>query len=414
MNYIEQGTSMFWRASSALFAGGFFTFGILYSTQPLLPIFSQQFHITPTVSSLALSLTTGTLSVFMLIAALLSERWGRKRIMAISLFLSAIIAVLTAFSPDFLTLVILRTLQGIVLAGLPSIAMAYIGEEFHPDSLGTAMGLYVSGTTVGGMFGRIATGMITDFFSWQIALGTIGLIGLLCSIYFWINLPDSVHFQSKPLSVKKTFQSFFQHLQFPSLLCVFGIAFLLMGGFVTLYNYVGYLLTNPPYRLSQTAFGWIFIVYTMGTFSSVLMGKLADQTGRLKILAISMGIMLLGGFLTTGESLFIKIIGIAVFTFGFFGSHSVASSMVGKLAEENKAQASSLYLFFYYAGSSLVGSAGGVFWYGYHWAGVISMIGICILLAFLLEVLIVISLKQHKATTAQNYIKDSWSKANHS
>lgn len=399
MDYVKYGTGAFWRASSALFAGGFFTFAVLYSTQPLLPVFSQQFHITPAVSSLALSLTTGTLSVFLLIAALLSERWGRKRIMGISLFLSAIIAILTAFSPDFLSLIILRTLQGVVLAGLPSIAMAYIGEEIHPDSLGTAMGLYVSGTTVGGMFGRIVTGMITDFFSWQIALGTLGLIGLLCSIYFWTGLPDSVHFQSKSLSPKKTLHSFFQHLHSPSLLGIFGIAFLLMGGFVSMYNYIGYLLTNPPYSLSQTAIGWIFVVYIMGTFSSVWMGKLADQTGRLKILAISMGIMLMGGFLTIAASLSIKIIGIAIFTFGFFGSHSVASGMVGKLATANKAQASSLYLLFYYAGSSLLGSVGGLFWDGYQWAGVLSMIAICIFVAFLLEFLI-IRANQHKAAGA--------------
>lgn len=405
VNSITRGSREYWKASGALFSGGFIIFAILYCTQPLLPIFSQQFHVAPAVSSLALSATTGTLAICMLIAAMLSEQLGRKRIMVFSVFTSAVVAVLTAFCPNFMTLLMLRTLQGAVLAGLPSIAMAYVSDEFDPKSLGSAMGLYVSGTTVGGMFGRIATGVITDPFSWRVALVVIGIISLACSIYFWLGLPASAGFQRRPFSIKKTAQSFIQHLKVPSMLCVFGIGFLLMGGFVSLYNYLGYLLMKPPYSLSQTTFGWIFIVYIMGTFSSVWMGKWADRFGRAKVLSISMGIMLFGGLLTLEPSLIVIVIGTAIFTFGFFGSHSVASSLVGKLAKVDKAQASSLYLLFYYAGSSLVGSISGLFWSRYRWHGVISIIGIAILLAFLLEILMTISLSHVRPKNGRHLSK---------
>lgn len=402
MDTIRKGTGAFWRAGGALFSGGFITFAILYCTQPLLPVFSQQFQVTPTVSSFALSMTTGTLAVCMLIAAVLSERLGRKRIMVLSVFASSIVAIVTALSPNFITLLILRLIQGAVLAGLPSIAMAYVGEEFDPKSLGTAMGLYVSGTTVGGMFGRIVTGMITDFFSWRIALVALGVISLLCSIYFWLGLPAAAHFQVRAFSLRKTAQSFGRHLKSPSMFCVFGIGFLLMGGFVSLYNYIGYFLMKPPYNLSQTAFGWIFIVYIMGTISSILMGKWADRFGRPKVLSIGMIIMLLGGLLTLVPSLIVIVIGTAVFTFGFFGSHSVASSLVGKLAGVDKAEASSLYLLFYYAGSSLVGSLSGLCWSRYHWQGLILMIGMAIVLAFLLELFMVTLLKRARRNATLN------------
>ena len=54
----------------------------------------------------------------------------------------------------------------------------------------------------------------------------------------------------------------------PGLRCLYGIGFLLMGGFVTLYNYLGYLLMAPPYSLSQAAIGWVFRCYLVGAFSS--------------------------------------------------------------------------------------------------------------------------------------------------
>ncbi|WCK54054.1 MFS transporter [Aneurinibacillus sp. Ricciae_BoGa-3] len=382
MSYLQQGSPAFHKANYALFAGGFVTFAILYDVQPLMPIFSKEFNVSPAVGSLSLSATTCALAVSMLIVGSLSESWGRKPVMAISLLVSSILVMLTALSPSFMSLLGMRIIQGIVLAGLPAIAMAYLGEEVDPASLGVAMGLYISGNSIGGMAGRIITGSITDFFSWRIAMGSIGIISLACSLWFWFNLPASRNFKPKPLNLRNLFFSLLHHLRDPGLLCLYGISFLLMGSFVTLYNYIGFQLVEPPYRLSQTVVGWIFIVYLMGTFSSTWMGRLADKIGRRKVLWIGLLIMLAGACITLSPNLALKIAGIAIFTFGFFGSHSIASSWVGRRAKTEKAQASSLYLFFYYLGSSVAGTAGGFFWMHFGWPGVIGLICILLLLAF--------------------------------
>ncbi len=383
---MRQGTPAFRKANISLFAGGFVTFAILYDVQPLMPVFSKEFHVSPTVGSLSLSVTTAALAISMLIIGSLSEAWGRKPIMAVSLLISSLFVILTAFSPTFMSLLGFRVAQGIVLAGLPAIAMAYLGEEVDPTSLGIAMGLYISGNSIGGMAGRILTGSITDFFSWRVAMGSIGIISLLLSAWFWRNLPPSTHFTPRPLRLKNLVFSMLHHLKDPGLLCLYGISFIVMGSFVTLYNYIGYQLIEPPYGLSQTIVGWIFIVYVTGTFSSTWMGRLADRIGRRKGLWIGLSIMLAGAVLTLGDNLVIKIAGIAVFTFGFFGSHSIASSWVGRRAKTEKAQASSLYLFFYYLGSSVAGTVGGVFWTQFGWSGVVGLIVILLALAFPLSI----------------------------
>lgn len=386
VSYLEHGSTPFRKANIALFAGGFVTFAILYSTQPLLPEFSNQFHISPTTASLSLSVTTIALAVFMLISGSLSEAWGRKPIMTVSLFISSLLAVCTAFSPTFHILLAFRILQGVVLAGLPSIAMAYLGEEVDPKSLGLAMGLYISGNSIGGMSGRIITGMLTDAYSWRVAIGVIGLLSILSSMLFWLILPPSRHFRSRKLDSAKLLVSLVQHLKDPGLLCLYGISFLLMGSFVALYNYIGYQLIAPPYNLSQTLVGWIFIVYIVGSFSSTWMGKLADRYGQRKVLWLVIAIKLIGCCLSLNSVLLIKIIGIAVFTFGFFGGHSIASSWVGRRAKKDKAQASSLYLFFYYLGSSISGTAGGMFWSHFGWYGIVAMIAAFLIVALLLSI----------------------------
>ena len=382
MEKLQQGTTAFRRANFALFAGGFITFSILYDVQPLLPIFTKEFDVTAATGSLALSVTTFALAISMLFISSLSEAWGRKPIMSASLLLSSLIVIITAFSPTFSSLLGFRILQGIVLAGLPAIAMAYLGEEVDSRSLGIAMGIYISGNSIGGMAGRIITGSITDLFSWRIAMGTIGIISLILSIWFWFHLPNSRYFAPKPLKLKILSKSLVGHLKDPALLCLFCIAFILMGSFVTLYNYIGFELLAPPYHLSQTIVGWIFIVYLTGTFSSTWMGRLSDSLGRKKVLWIGLVIMAAGAIVTLASPLVLKIIGIAVFTFGFFGAHSIASSWVGRRARTAKAQASSLYLFFYYSGSSIAGTAGGFFFSNFGWKGVIGFIICLLLLAF--------------------------------
>lgn len=390
MAYIQKGTKQFTLTNLALFAAGFITFANLYMTQPLLPEFSKAFHITPAVASLSLSVSTFVLSISLIIVSSLSESWGRKRLMTISIFAASLLTIAVAFSPNYEILLLLRIIQGFVFAGVPAIAMAYLGEEMEPTSLGIAMGLYISGNTVGGLAGRVIIGSMSDLFSWQIGMIVMGLLSIIISAYFVWALPPSKNFSPRPLQFKSLTKSLFNHLKDPGLLCLFGISFTLMGGFVTLYNYISYLLLDPPYNLSATVVGWIFVIYLVGTFSSAWFGSLSDQLGRQKVLFTGIIIMFTGALLTLPTHLFVKIIGMIVFTFGFFGSHSIASGWVSRRAKKDKAQASSLYLFGYYFGSSVGGTTGGIFWLYWGWSGVIYFISSFIIIAFILAVILMI------------------------
>jgi MFS transporter, YNFM family, putative membrane transport protein len=374
LTYIQTGTREYKKASLALFFGGFVTFAILYTTQPLLPIFAKEFHVSAASASLTVSVSTGILSFMMLLAAALSDRIGKKKIMVLSMIFTSGLGMIMAFSPNFISLVLLRACLGVFAAGVPSIAMAYVAEEFHPSGIGKIMGLYISGTSIGGMAGRILTSLLTDFFSWRAAMFTIGAISFVLSIIFSLTLPAPRHFFKKTLNGKTVFTAYYVHFRNKPLMSLIFLGFLFMGGFVTLYNYIGFLLTESPYSFSQSIIGFIFIVYLFGSFSSVYMGRKADQYGHSPVLKISIALTVFGAILTLAPLIFVKIIGISIFTYGFFGSHSIASAWIGEQAKINKAQASALYLLFYYLGSSLAGTAGGYFWTHFHWLGVIAFI----------------------------------------
>jgi MFS transporter, YNFM family, putative membrane transport protein len=381
VNYLKSGQPGYLQATLSLFAGAFVTFAILYITQPILPDLSREFGVSPAAASLSLSAATAALAVSMLWVSGLSDAWGRKRLMSASLTLSAVLAIVVAAAPSLPSIIALRAVQGLVLAGFPSIAMAYVNEEFHPESAGAAMGLYVSGTSIGGMVGRIVTGALTDVFSWRIAVLVVGLLSLAIAVCFWLFLPRPRNFSPQPLGWRVQLQRLVDALRKPQLIGVYGLGFLLMGGFVTTYNYISYALMSPPYRLSQTWVGMIFLVYLTGTFSSAWMGRVADSIGHVRSVQMSAATALMGIGVTLSPNLVVKIAGLALFTFGFFGGHAVASSWVGRLAPETRAQASSWYLLFYYTGSSIVGAVGGIFWSELGWPGVVGLVAALLLVA---------------------------------
>jgi YNFM family putative membrane transporter len=368
--HIEQGTPAFRRTAAALFLAGFSTFGLLYTVQPLLPEFSRHFGVSAANSALALSLSTGLLAVSMLVAGLISDRVGRRGVMITALLASTVLSAASAMVDDWTTLLILRTLLGIALSGVPAVAMTYLVEEMDSRALGLAMGLYIGGNAVGGMSGRLIAGIVADHWGWRWGIGVVSLIAVLSTVLLWVQLPPSRHFQSRRGGLRELPARWRQLFADPGLPSLFATAFVLMGVFVTLYNYLGYHLLAPPYRLSQTVVGLIFSVYLVGTFSSAWMGQQANRHGRGRVLGICYGLIALGIVLLSLPWLGCMAVGIALVTFGFFGGHSVASSWVGSRAGVMRAEASALYLFAYYLGSSLAGAAGGVFYTRWDWWGV--------------------------------------------
>jgi YNFM family putative membrane transporter len=110
--------------------------------------------------------------------------------------------------------------------------------------------------------------------------------------------------------------------------------------------------------------------------------------------------MTTGLLLTLSSLLGAVIAGIIIFTIGFFGAHAIASAWVGALAGQARAQASSLYLFAYYMGSSISGTGGGFFYASWGWPGVVALIFLLLVCAMLIGVLLTALTRQKVAAEA--------------
>lgn len=368
-SYIEYGSSAFKAVLYALFLAGFAIFSSLYCIQPMMPILAKFFQVSATQSSFPLSVSTIALAVGLLFTGLISDRFGRKPIMVTALFAAAVLLLLSAVVPHWGFFLISRVLIGLAVSGVAAVAMTYIGEEIAEKDVGFAMGLYISGTAIGGMSGRLIAGVLVDFITWQSATFIIGLLNLAIAIAFYYLLPNSQHFSSYPMQWQRFAQSFRKSLADQKLRLLFIQGFILMGCFVSIFNYMSYHLLEQPFVLSQVWIGLLSLTYLAGIYSSPHAAHWGRQFGRHKVLVIMLFLMLFGVVLMSLSSLWLLLLGLALFSFAFFAAHSTASSWVALQALQYRAVGSSLYLFSYYMGSSVLGSSSGLVWENAGWQG---------------------------------------------
>lgn len=367
---IEAKTRAWWRATLALCLGSFLVFINLYAPQPLLPGLKETYDVSTLGVSLLMSVSTLSLALALLVFGPLSDAIGRESIMRITLLLAGGCSLALAFAPTFESLLLLRLVQGFVLGGLPAVAIAWMGDEFEKPALLSAVGLYIGANSLGGISGRIVGGAAAEIGGPTAAFLAVGLITLVGCVVFWRLLPNSRAFVPQRFELRKAASDLLGHLRSPILLaayCLGGINFLI---FINQYSYITFRLADEPYTLAASGLGLIFLTYLGGTFGSMMSGRLAGRFSPAACMMVGVMILMLGTAITLSESLVLIIVGLSVNAFGFFLTHSLASSWVGRYAQGARGSASALYLVFYYTGASLGGFWLEPFWRWAGWSGV--------------------------------------------
>ena len=179
-------------------------------------------------------------------------------------------------------------------------------------------------------------------------------------------------------------EAFAQHLRNPTLLKLFVLPFLMMGAFVSLYNYLGFRLISH-FGLPESLAAMVFIMYLSGTWSSARAGTYVARFGSGSVVAGCTALALGSLLLLLVPSLVTTLIAVLLFTAAFFAAHSVASAWVGEVATHDRAEASSCYILSYYLGSSLLGWISGYF-FGFGWSVLVLWLAALFLVAFVTAV----------------------------
>ncbi|WP_349827107.1 MFS transporter [Brevibacterium litoralis] len=392
------------RVEIGLFLAGIATFTLLYNTQAILPYFSHEYDITPSQAAMSVSAATAGLGLGLLAAVPVSERLGRVTLIRFSLLASTVLGIATAFTDDWSLFLVSRFVMGFLLAGLPGTAAVYIKEEIHRSYSTTATSIYIFGTTMGGLAGRIVAAGIIELVvltgldgvgglgASNLAMLGTALLAAVCAGLCWALLPASRGFTPHRDSPAVLVRKFGRNLKDPVLVGLFLLGGLGMGTFVGTFNSLGYRLESPPYLLSVGAVSLLYFVYPIAGYSSVVAGRAADRFSLRAVMPFG-GLLGVVGVLTMAlPHLAFIVVGMAVMAVGFFVMHSLASAWVAarsSVATGATAQAASLYTLTYYVGSSISGNLTPLAWEGFGWPGVttvgVGLMGTAFLISLLLR-----------------------------
>ena len=371
---IAPGTPESRRLHLALLAIGIATFAQLYSPQGLLPLIAQEQQVSPDSAALMISAATLGLACGVIPWSYIGDAVGRRPAMLAAIGLACGCAVLAVTMPTFGTTLALRFLEGAMLGGVPALAVAYLSEEVRPGAAAVAAGTYISGTTLGGLSGRLIAAPIGEQFGWRTGMLVVTGLATLCVLVFLLTAPRARNFVPRRTSVTEAVGQLLGNLRSPTLWILYLQAFLTMGGFVAMYNFLGFHLSAEPFDLPLWLTGLILLAYLAGTVSSPRAGVLASRLGRKPVLLGGNLLMMAGVALTLVGNVWVIIGGTVLLTAGFFAAHAVAAGWAAGAAVAGRAQSTSLYNLGYYAGSSLFGYLGGTFLAMAGWGGTVGMV----------------------------------------
>ena len=376
----EPGSPAYRRLLVSLFFIGVATFAQLYSPQGLLPLIATDQGVSADRAALMVSAATLGLALGVIPWSYIGDAVGRKPAMGWAIGLACLFAVLSAVTPmvgedwGFPLALVMRLVEGFMLGGVPALAVAYLNEEVSSRAAAVAAGTYVSGTTLGGLSGRIIAAPVGEQIGWKLGMLTVTALAVICVVIFLKLAPAAQNFTPRRTRMGEAVRALTGNLRSSALWVIYLQGFLTMGGFVAMYNYLGFQLTGPEFGMPLWLSSFIFLAYLAGTFSSPRAGKLASRYSRKQVLIWGNIIMMVGVGLTLISSIWMIILGMVVLTGGFFASHAVASGWAGASAVAGRAQSASLYNLGYYAGSSVLGFVGGIFLHLAGWPGTVGMV----------------------------------------
>ncbi|MFW6774921.1 MFS transporter [Nocardioides sp. CPCC 205120] len=376
----DRGDAAYRRVVLALFAAGFATFAQIFDAQAVLPALARDLDVTPATAALSVSATTTGLAASVLVWAAVSDRVGRTRAMAWSLTAATALSLLAPLMPGLGAVIALRALTGVALGAVPAVAMAYLNEEVSRAWVPVAAGTYIAGNTVGGVVGRLVAGPVSEAVGWRAGLFAVAVVCAGFTVAFWRVVPTPQGFR-RPTEQVSAVRRVARHLRTPALATTYLAGFCLMGAFATVFNYVGFRVSGPPFDVPVTWVSLLFAVYVFGTAASRTSGVLAHRHGAPRVVACGGAAVLVALPLLAAGDLVVVVLGLAVFTVGIFLAHPVTSALSGQLASVGRAQSTALYQLSWLAGTALVGWAAGHVYDDRGWSATLLVVAALVLVA---------------------------------
>lgn len=306
----------------------------VYITIPLIPLFAETFTVSSSQAAWVGSAFSFAFAGGGLIFGVLSDRFGRKKLMIAGLLLLTLTTLLIGTAQTFSWLVALRCLQGLAASMFPPSVLAYAMEMFPAKKRVTIIGFISTAFLMASIIGQIYSSIIVFTFSWSYVFYFLFRIYFISFLFITLGIPSDNSGQERS-SISASFArigTIFHKKGLPFCYIISTVLFTaLVGYFTTLGSY----LTSSPFQLSHEEILWVRAAGITGMLISPFDGKLVAKYGVKRVLWFGLIMAAIGlGLLGVWQNLAFLILMSIVFTTGVAIALSALISLIGQLAGE--------------------------------------------------------------------------------
>ncbi|MDD4464816.1 MAG: MFS transporter [Desulfobacterales bacterium] len=374
---------VFWLVAAA--------FTTIYITQPVLPVLQSEFGVSETQASLTISMVVLGIALANLPFGRLADRYRVKPLIAVGGFVVTASSFYCALSENLPALIAARFIQGLFLPCLTTCVAAYLSRTLPLHRLNVIMGSYISATVAGGLGGRLLGGWIHPPLHWRYAFfsASVFLLAATLAALFWL-----------PGEKKQTGESageigFVGLLRRTELLMIYAAAFSAFFVFSSIFNFLPFYLSGPPFNASTGVITMMYLSYLIGVVMGPLAGNISNRIGNGATMAMGAVIFAVSIGLTLIPSMIGVVLSLAGICAGFFAIHASAAGALNRKLTASRGRANSLYVLFYYLGGYSGITLSGLVYVRAAWQGV-TVLGVLMLVIPLSVGILDIRRQRHK------------------
>jgi YNFM family putative membrane transporter len=283
--------------------------------------------------------------------------------------LVALGGLVCAATRELWVLIAARFVQGLFIPALTTCVAAYLAKTLPTERLNVVMGSYVAATVLGGLGGRLLGGWIHPPLHWRYAFASASLFILLATVAAWRGLPRS----TVAAGQRKDSMRFSQYLCRWDLLRLYCCAAGSFAIFSSIFNYLPFRLSGPPFGLSTELTTLVYLVYVVGIFMGPAAGQISNHFGSGNTLIG--GTAILGGALAMVllPSITAVVVGLLGICTGFFTIHAAAVGSLNRKLSKGHGRANALYVLFYYTGGWFGITGSGFAYRSGGWSAVVGL-----------------------------------------
>ncbi|HJJ55301.1 MAG TPA: MFS transporter, partial [Methanocorpusculum sp.] len=236
-------------------------------------------------------------AVAILFLGAISDKYGRKPILLISIIVYIISSILCGFAPNITIFIILRLAQGAATGGLIVIATALIKDCFEEKLRDKVLTLTVVFSIIGPLFAPIIGAVLIEYVNWQstlIAPGIITVAALIITLFLSESLPKKEKYTGSISSVLKRLPALCRHKAFTLFLLSMSILNLPFMTYLAISSYI----YEGTFGISTTGYSIMLAANVVaGTIGMIILQHFGKKIGMRKEGMIILALVLASGIL---------------------------------------------------------------------------------------------------------------------